>query len=65
MEGITKIAEDTVAFTTTVEISRDELEQRLAFWTEELERIEETYVAQKAAAEKALSEVKAALKVIG
>lgn len=58
-----KVAEGRVALTTTttVEVDREELEARKAFYTDELARLDTDYANQKAAAEKALTEVEAAL----
>ena len=61
-----KVSDEKVALTTTttVEIDRTELEARRAFWTDELKRLDTDYANQKAAAEKAMAEVTAALKSI-
>ena len=61
-----KVTDERVALTTTttVEVDRDELEARKAFWTDELVRLDTDYANQKAAAQKALAEVEAALASI-
>lgn len=68
MEEVTyaKVTDERVALTTTttVEVDRDELEARKAFWMDELARLDTDYANQKAAAEKALAEVEAALASI-
>jgi len=67
-ESITyeKVAADMVRFvsTTTSDIDRAELEARLAFFRDEQARIEEDYANRKAANDKALAKVTAALKSI-
>jgi len=67
-ESITyeKVAANTVRLvsTTTSDIDRSELEARLAFFRDEQARIEEDYANRKAANDKALAKVAAALKSI-
>ena len=51
--------------TTTSDIDRTELESRLAFFRDEATRIEEDYANRKAANDKAIAEIMAALKSLG
>ena len=46
---------DTVTRTVTEAVPASEIEQRLAFWTDELERIEADYLARKTEAEKQIA----------
>ena len=52
----------TVAPEAAPTITMEELEQREAFWEDELQRVEEDYIARKGEAEKQVAAIKAAIK---